>query len=162
MAGAFRPAGRGRRRWAAGAAGGRGGRRPVSRGAGRAGGQDAAVLGEQGPVRSRGPVRPGAAGGRGGDPAGGGAPDRAAGAGGPGAATAGCAWWAGRSGRARVRAWWMRAGQVPVRGTDAAAARAGPRRPAGVTRRPAAAGTVRPGGNRCSVRAGMTTPKRST
>ena len=61
--------------------------------------------------------------------------------------------------RARVRAWWMQTGQVPVRMTYTATARAWPRRSAGVTRLPEASRTLRLRGNRCSVWTGMTTSK---
>ena len=131
MVGALQPVDRGLQRWAVEAAGGQGGRQPVSHDAGRVDEHDATVLKEQGPVQSRGQVRLGAVGGttvtrsprmrR----------TRAACVGGPGTTTTGCTSWVGRSSRARVRAWWMQTGQVPVRMKYTATARAWPRRSAG-------------------------------
>jgi len=112
-------------------------------------------------VRSSRRVRLGASGGHDGDPVAGDAPD-------PGGVRRRAGYHRGRLRvvggqvrRAGVRAWRMPAGQVPVRMKDTAAARAWPRRPARVTRLPAAPGTVGPGGNRCSVWAGMATSRRS-
>src|SRR5262245_44519935 len=62
MVGALQPVDRGLQGWAVEAAGGPGGRRPVSDDAGRVDEHDATVVKEQGPVQSRGQVRPGAVG----------------------------------------------------------------------------------------------------
>ena len=128
MVGALQPVDRGLQRWAVEAAGGQGAGQPVSHDAGRVDEHDATVLKEQGPVQSRGQVRLGAVGGHDGDPVAEDAPDpRAACVGGPGTTTTDCTSWVGRSSRARVRAWWMQTGQVPVRMKYTATARAWPR-----------------------------------
>ena len=81
-------------------------------------------------MQSRGQVRLGAVGGHDGDPVAEDAPDPGGVRRRAGTTTTGCTSWVGRSSRARVRAWWMQTGQVPVRVKYTATARAWPRRSA--------------------------------